>query len=124
MARKKESKDFQNFVNSQPAAQIEEVFVVTKHVIVAAFSLTFVKMKPEEKPKTIGELQHLVIHPKHCENPKRGWFVPSFIVIERDGECLFMVLNPTYQSVQFYPGEEIVTSERMTKKRSRRIGGC
>ena len=121
LARAKESEDFQNFVNNRPAALEEEVLVITKPVIIAACSLTFVKMKPKEKPTAVGEQQHRVVHPSHCEKPKRGWVVPSCIVIERDGECLVPILNPTCQSVRFYPGEEIVTSERMTEKEAEEL---
>ena len=115
LARYKESEDFENFINNQPTRVEEETLIVTGPFTIAACSLSFVRMKVAGAT-TGGERQHRIINPSHCENPKRGWVIPSCIVIERDGECLVPVLNPTCQSARFYPGEEIATSEKMSEE--------
>ena len=113
LAHRRDSEEFQNFVDGRSVRQEEEVLVIAKPVVVPACSLVFARMKPE---KSNGVQQHRVIHANHSEKPKRGWVVPSCVVTEDGGEYLVPILNPTFQAARFYPGEQIVTSERISKE--------
>lgn len=117
LAHQRDSKEFQDFMDGRRLIpQEEEALIIVKPVVVPACSLVFAVMKPEEKPTLVGESQSRIVYASHSEKPKRGWVVPTCVVVESGGECLVPILNPTFQPARFYPGEKIVTSERMSEE--------